>query len=191
MCSGVYLAGDQLMGGLRISHGTGRPVLLACIMPLLLLPALLLPGRMAAAPDKIWHSATLQLTLSYPQTWKIVPERHAALLLRSASGRAEFEIFPLVAGAAGNSLRAAANQALVTTKCDTAVKISSTNVGSLGVLGMVATGLCTGSDLGWRLSVTTFHYAGNTMLLRAWLFHTDAAGGHDLSSIQASLAKTM
>jgi hypothetical protein len=160
------------------------------ILLLFLVPVMARPGQVGAASTKVWRSAALRLTLHYPPTWKIVPERGAAVLLRSASGKAEFEIFPLASGSARDFLSAAADHALVSTKCHTSVKVSSVRVGTLGASGTEATGLCTGSDLGWRLTVTAFHYAGNNLLLRAWLLHADAAGGHDLSTIQASISKT-
>ncbi len=179
------------MLGRRDAFSVGGSTARACLILLLVLVAAIgTPGRVGAAPAKIWRSPSLRLTLSYPPTWKIVPEHGAAVLLRSASGKAEFEIFPLAAGSTAGFLRAAADQALVTTKCHSTVKVSSASVGALGGTGMIATGLCTGSDLGWRLTVTAFHYAGNNLLLRAWLLHADAAGGRDLSMIQASLTKT-
>jgi hypothetical protein len=179
------------MCSLRAALSGGSLSVRACMMLVLLVPVFMSSGRVGAAPDEIWRSATLRLMLSYPQTWKIVPERGAAVLLRSTSGKAEFEIFPLVTSRAGDSLREAADQALVSPKCHTSVKVSSASVGRLGALGTVATGLCIGADLGWRLTITAFHYAGNNLLLRAWLFHADVVGGHDLSAIQASLTKTM
>jgi hypothetical protein len=179
------------MLGRRGSLGAGDAAVRACLIVLLLLvPAMTGPGRVGATSDKVWRSPALRLTLSYPPTWKIVPERSAAVLLRSASGKAEFEIFPLASGSAGNTLGAATGHALVTAKCHTAVKVSSVSVGRLGASGREATGLCTGSDLGWRLSVTAFRYAGNNLLLRAWLFHADVVGGRDLSAIRASISKT-
>jgi hypothetical protein len=88
------------------------------IAPLLVAVLSMVTGRVdAAASGKSWHSATLRLTLGYPVNWKLVPERGAALLLRSASGRAEFEIFQLSSGPTKSNLRAAADHALVTTKC--------------------------------------------------------------------------
>jgi hypothetical protein len=157
---------------------------------LFLAPTMTAPGRVGAASATIWRSAALHITLSYPATWKMVPERGASVLLRSVSGKAEFEIFPLATGAAGDSLGAAADHALVAAKCHTTVKVSSVSVGRLGASGTEATGLCTGSDLGWRLTVTAFRYAGHNLLLRAWLFHADVAGGHDLSAIGASITKS-
>jgi len=89
------------------------------------------------------------------------------VLLRSTSGKAEFEIFRLTSNSAVNFLRAAADQALVADKCHTTIKVSYAAVGMLGGSSMQATRLGTASDLGWHLTVTAFHYAGNSLLLRA------------------------
>jgi hypothetical protein len=169
--------------------GAGHFALRVTAIALLLVAVLsTVTGRVDAASGKSWRSATLRLTLSYPANWKLVPERGAALLLRSASGRAEFEIFKLASGPTKSDLRAAADHALVTTKCHTNVMQSSTGIGKLGVSGEMETGLCTGADLGWRLTTVAFRHAGNSLLLRAWLLHADAAGGHDLAAIRASIA---
>ena len=157
---------------------------------LLLCLSLGVAGQARAAGGGHWADGALHLGLAYPAGWAVVAERGAALKLRAADGKGEFEIFRLAHTTATDGATGQANAALVRLRCAGTVRTSVAAVGRLGVKGNVATGLCTGADLGWRLTVTVFTYRGNAVLLRSWLYRGQQGDRADLATIAASFAST-
>lgn len=165
-----------------MTFAAGTALRLAVLLGALLAGA----GQARAAGERHWSDGGLNLALTYPLGWKVVPERGAALKLRAADGKGEFEIFSVPGPPAGKPA-AQADAALARLHCQGEVRHGSRPVGHLGVRGSVATGLCTGADLGWRLTVTAFGYAGGGVLLRSWLYRAQARDEADLAAIFASL----
>jgi hypothetical protein len=145
-------------------------------------------GQIQAAGGGRWSDRALQLSLSYPAGWSTVPEHGAALKLRAVDGKAEFEIFRVTRSASPAGQAMQATGALARLHCQVSVQQSSRTVGQLGVRGSVATGLCTGADRGWRLTITAFTHAGSGVLLRGWLYHAQPHDGAELATISASLS---
>ena len=135
-----------------------------------------------------WADSMLRIGLSYPTSWKIVPEHGARLKLLSSDAAGEFEVLALPAQLAPDALARQAEAALAGLHCATGVVRTSGPVGQLKVAGFTAAGICTGGDLGWRLAITAFDNNGHVVLVRGWLFHARRRDATDLAAIAASLA---
>lgn len=146
-----------------------------------------LVARPAQAVGSSWADSLLHLGLSYPASWKIVPEHGARLKLLAPDAAGEFEVIALPAQLGPDALARQAGATLAGLHCATKVVRTGGPVGHLGVTGATVTGICTGSDLGWRLAITAFDHNGQGALVRNWLFHAQRRDAADLAAIVASL----
>ena len=141
-----------------------------------------------AASSGRWADSLLHIGLSYPASWKIVPEHGARLKLLSPDAAGEFEVIALPAELSPDLLARRAGATLAGLHCATKVVHTSGPVGHLAVIGATVTGSCTGGDLGWRLTITAFDHNGHAALVRSWLFHAQRRDAADLTAMAASLA---
>lgn len=145
-------------------------------------------GPAWAAGGGRWADPVLHLALTYPAGWTSVPEHGAALKLRAADGKGEFEVFRVAPSQAAGDPAARVAAALAKAHCSGGSRTAVVAIVRLGVHGSQAGGLCSGADLGWRLTATVFRYRGTTVLLRSWLYRAQPRDRADLAAIAASLA---